>query len=200
MDRLDDTPTAKPGGFHPADSSAIPKAVVFERTDRLSKDLYNAVSGDDSEESALTPENFIEQLAEKLGEMTGGGGGGGGGQTKKEAKKQNIVAILLMLLIGPGGAMAVIYATRDEARSNTQDVEYLKKASKKLEPRVEDTEDNIRLIKVRVGTIDKSINAIETSQTAIAGGIEELKQENVKRLQDELDEAKRELRRRDRDR
>ena len=46
--------------------------------------------------------------------------------------------------------------------------------------------------------VDQKVDTAMTQQTAIVDGINELKQENVNRLKEELDEAKRELRSRDR--
>jgi len=102
-------------------------------------------------------------------------------------------------LLGPGGAIAVIYATSDRAKSNTQEVEHLKDAAKSAVPRIEENEKQIRLIQVDVSGINKAMGDVKESTDAIAGGIEELKKENVTRLKNELDDANREIRRMRRD-
>lgn len=201
MERADDTPITSPGRPKPRpDTNGVPEPIEFENTG----EIVNAVMASGAPENLL--DAFIDKAVAHLTEGNGGGmgGNGGGAAIAKTAKKQNSIFLLLMLIVGPGGAVGAHYALKGQAASNTQEVQHLNDAvngtdrSPGLGDRVEQTEENIRLIKVRVGTIDKSVKSIETSQTAIQGGIEELKSENVKRIQDELDDAKRELRRRDR--
>lgn len=169
----------------------VVEPIPFETTDEMASALYDATKS-----TPVKPEDFIDRLADKLASH---GGTSGGVAHVKTIKRHNWVAVAMATLLGPGGAIAVIYATSDRAKSNSIEVEHLKKAGKEIVPRIEKTEDSVNAIKVKVETIDTSMNAIETSQAEIATGIQELKRENVNRLKSELADAKRELRKRSRD-
>ncbi len=149
------------------------KAIHRAPTDpKLSTDLYSAV-----EEESVTPENFIDQIARKLNVD----------DAKASQKKQNLMAILMMAVIGPGGAMAVLYATRDQSKDNATKVEALKIGADKLEPRVEAVERSI------LG-IQDSIKVLP----AMATGIKDLNEEKTQRIKDKIEKLEtenRELRR-----
>lgn len=184
----DTTPVTVPGKPTRLESvDGIPNQVEYERTGEVARTLYSA-----AENSSGTAEAFLESLAEKLkGDGNGGDGGIPPDKHAKSLKRHNWITTLVVLLLGPGGAFAVIYATNDRSKSNTEDV-------KAMKPRVEKAESDVRIIRVRIGDMQGSMNGIKTQQTVIAEGIEDLKKENVTRLQQELKDAKRELRRRDR--
>ena len=194
------TPTTLPGKPKRAQSSngvhddAVPAYVPFENTGEVANKLFAAVEG-----SPGSAEDFLESLARKLVAHGGGGGGDAPAKHAKSIKRHNWLAVVMAALLGPGGAIAVIYATSDRAKSNTQEVEHLKEATKAVAPRVEKNQEQIRLIQVDVSGINKSMGDVKTSQSEIASGIEELKKENVTRLKNELDDANRELRRMRRD-
>ena len=166
--------------------NGVPTHVEFEDTGEVAAPLYLAASATDNAEA------FLESLAKKL---VSHGGGGDGPKHAKSIKRHNWIAVIMATLLGPGGAIAVIYATSDRSKANSQELEHVKDAAKSIEPRMEKTEEDVRLIRVNVGQMKTSVDAVQVQQTAIAEGIEELKGENVKRLKDELEDAKRELRR-----
>ena len=99
-----------------------------------------------------------------------------------------MVTILLGALVCTGGPLAVIYTTQDNSKANTEQIEAMK-------PRMDQVESDVRFIKGRVGDIDKSVGTIKKDMKGIAGGIGELKEENVNRLKEELEDAKQALRR-----
>lgn len=188
--------TTNPGGPR----NGVVEHVDFEETGKVLSMMAHRVAGDEDEDKLV---DAMERLLVKRG---GGGGDGDdpGERYVKEIRRHKWIAAVMALILGPTGMVGAYYAIRDRSIANASGVEALKKqvngddTHPGIAPRVLEAEESIRLIKVRVGTIDKSMKSIETSQTAIQGGIEELKAENVKRLEDELSEARRELRRRDR--
>ena len=185
------------------DLKGVPVAVAFEDSDKFANALYEQVEGTaaslgstDSGED-LTPGNIIDILAQKVAKHGGGGGGMPPDAFKKQNKKHNWITIVLALLLGPGGAFAVIRAMDDRSKDNSREVKAMKAdVDADVKPRLNKVEENVDLIRVDVSKMGKSVDDMRTEQTVIADGIEELKGENVERLKDELDEAKRELRRR----
>ena len=71
----------------------------------------------------------------------------------------------------------------------------LKEAAKVLPMRIENNEKQIRSVKVDISGINQAMAAVQISTAKIATGINELKQKNVSRLEKELDDANREIRR-----
>lgn len=179
MSALDD-PAALGFHCHRAESSdpSVPEPIKAENTGKMSAALYESTQGDD----VVTPENFLDALAKKLGDDKDPADSPA--KHAKSVKRHNWVMALMALLLGPGGALAVIYHTSDRSKANSVDVEQLKA----LEPRVEKTEADIRSIKSSMTTMAKS-------SKEIASGIKELKQENLTKLKNELEDTKRELRR-----
>ncbi len=201
----EDTPVTLPGhrraesvGLELVDP-ATPEPIPFEETGRVSSALYAAVEGTPE----MTPENFLEELAQKIFEKGGGGGGGSDGEdpgakTLKEIKRHKWLAALMSLLLGSGGMVGSYYALKARAASNTHEVEAIKTTTKAAKISIDQNTDDIRVIKVEVGGTNKAVGEMKTQQTVIAEGIESLKQENVNRLERELEKAEREIRRRDR--
>lgn len=203
-DVTDPTPTTAPGKRASSQGNLRDFPAVdefpFEDTGQFSTNLYSRLEATGPDEGGIKPEDFIDFLASKIASH-GGSGGGDGGDGKahvKQIKRHNYLAVIMAALLGPGGAIAVIYATSDRAKANSAQVEHLNEATKAMEPRMEKTEESVRLIQVNVGKMKTSVDAVQIQQTDIAAGIESLKQENVNRLQRELDTANRELRRRSR--
>jgi len=178
----------------PPNGEAVPTHIEFENTGEVAAPLWQAANETGSAEA------FLNSLAVKLAEH-GGGGGGGDEPAKrtKQIKRSNWLAVLMATLLGPGGAVAVIYATSDRAKENSQEVKHLKDTNGSLLPRLDKTEEDVRYIKVRVSEVKTQMGEVQTQQTSIANGIEELKNENINRLKSELDDARRELRRRGND-
>jgi len=181
---------------------SVPAEEEFEDTGRVSRAFHTqlkegaaAMAGHG--EIGYNPDQFIDTIAKKLIEHGSGGGGGGGVPPevhKKQIKRHNWIAVIMAAILGPGGALTVIYATSDRSKANSMKIEQVEK----LEPRVKQTEEDVRYIKASVKGVSEKVDTAMVQQTAIAAGIEELKDENVNRLKEELDEAKRELRRRPR--
>ena len=193
----DDAPSTRPiRVVRPVSSDGIVENVIpFEETGRIASALKNDASIIDK----MRQSDFVEAVALKLIEKGAPGGSDGGIPPEKYAKsmkRHNWLAIVMSLLLGPGGAIAVIYATSDMAKANSKEVEHLKESSRTaIWPRIEKTEESVRLIRIQVDTIKTSVKQIKGSNADIVKGIQELKKENLNRLKDELDDARRELRR-----
>lgn len=178
---------------------------TFEDTGKFAAALYDHVEKASAEYAAtgggpLSADNFLDVLAEKITKHGGGGGGGNGGVPpethKKSIKRHNLVAVLLALVLGPGGAFAVLQAMDDRSKTNTHEVKSMKaEVEDDVKPRLDKVEESVDLIRVDVSKMGKSVQNFDKQQTAIVEGIDELKQENVKRLKDELDDMRRENRR-----
>jgi len=187
-----------PDGLMAADVS-VPEHVEFEETGKIAaafEEKLQEVEGSPMEQSAL-----ITALAEKLLEKGGGSAGGGGSgvppeEHAKSIKRHNWGTIILAALLGPGGFITAWYALVDRSKDNSAKVEQLDAASKSMDERVEQTEKDVKYIKVRVGEVSSTMSNIQVQQTEISNGIKALKQENVQRLERELQDARRELRRR----
>lgn len=110
----------------------------------------------------------------------------------KEISRHKWVGAFLATILGAGGAVGGSIAAANMSEVNQVEVQNLKEATKSLEPRVKKTESDIQSIKTSVG-------GLVTSNKAIAGGIEELKQVNVKRLEKELVAKEKELAVKDRE-
>lgn len=198
-DELSLGPIARPNPTPAEDAQlldlAVPETIEFEETGKVSTEFYQQAQAATEGGSDMPRAEFIEAVAQKLIQH-GGGRGDGDGPVKfaKSIKRHNWLAVIMAVLLGPGGAIAVIYATSDRSKANSHKVEELKK----LEPRVEKTEEDIRYIKARVGEVGASMEEVKADQTEIVDGINELKQENVDQLKAELKEARWELRNRKR--
>ena len=104
----------------------------------------------------------------------------------KEIRQHKWVAAVFATLLGTGGAVGGAITATNRSEVNQVEVQNLKDMTKSLEARVMKTESDIASIKTSIGTISES-------QKSISGGIEELKQVNVKRLEKELDAKEKEL-------
>ena len=143
------------------------------------------------------------EIAIELINLSGDGGSGGGGHRragddKKARRKHSALIGVISVLFGSGGAMGVVYATSDRSKANEIKIEAAAKSVDNLEPRLNKTEGDIRYIKAEIKGVGEDVDKAMVQQTAIIEGIEDLKKENVNRLQDELRDARRELRRRPR--
>ena len=189
------------------DLQGVPVALPFEESDRFSKVLLGSVENtaaklSSEDEPAVTSNDILDVLAKKLVKHGGGGSGGMPPEAfKKQNAKHNWITVILALLLGPGGAFAVIRAMDDRSKSNEHGIKAVTKTiDEDFKPRMEKTEKDVNYIKIRIGKVDEKVDKAMTQQTTIVDGIEELKKENVNRLKDELDDARRELRRVNRDR
>lgn len=180
------TPRAESNGLA-AVPEAVPEVIEFENTGRMSAAIRKAMESEGSED-------LVSEMISVL-RRTGDGGGGDdpGEKTLKEIKRHKWLAALMSLFLGSGGMVGSYYALKARAASNTKEVEVLKEAAKTTEPRIENNAKDIRLLKGDVSGINKSVGEMKGQQTTIVDGIEELKNENVKRLKQELKDAKQEL-------
>ncbi len=177
--------------------TAVPCEVEVEETGKLSTSLYEAVQGD----QAVTPENFLEQLAGKISELSAGDGGGGGDAPEKHAKsikRHNWITVIMALLLGPGGIVTAMYVMDGRSKSNEKEVQVLRAADAIQKPKVDKNTEDIQQLKSDVKGINESVGEMKGQQTTIVEGITALKQEKVDKLEADLARAERELRRRDR--
>ena len=148
MDRRDEdtpsTPVTRPGNPRASSSDerdGVPCYAESDDTGKVSQALCSAMQDRDD---TVTPETLLDVLVEKLSNANGNGD-----DPKKHAdsiRAHNRLAVFMAILLGPGGALAIVYATSDRSKSNAYEVEHLKK----MEPRIEKTEKEVRFIRVRV--------------------------------------------------
>lgn len=142
--------------------------------------------------AALNEPGALDAIMEAAVKATLGGGSGGDGKhhpPKTDLSKGAVVKIMaIVLTILSGGGLTTYYMTVDRAQDNELAIE-------KLIPRVESAEGDVRYIKATIKETKTSVEKVRDEQKAVLSGIEELKKENVKKLQDELSDAKTELRR-----
>lgn len=202
MDAVDDTPVTLPGRrLRRAESKlevseAVPEPIEFENTGQIVSAVMAA--GNEDLMSA-----FVQKAAEAFAASNGGNGNGNGGdpeKTLKEIKRHKWLAALMALLFGSGGMVGSYYALKALAASNADRVQAVEVDAKATKQRIEKNSDDIRLIRVNVNGINESVGGMKDQQTAIVDGIEDLKQENVDRLEKENAKLEREIRRLERNR
>ena len=132
-------------------------------------------------------------------EEKGNGNGGGGPHHKKVVRKNTWIIGLLVALFGAGGPVAGYYAIKALGEANEKKIE-----EHDAQPMHKEAGKRIEKIEHDLGDVKKDVSKISTEQTVIVEGIERLTKEaqtaNQKRLERELEDAKRELRRRRRER
>ena len=201
---IDAVPAGMSEVLEESSAEAVPEPIPFENTGEVASAIYEAVQGEEE-----VPENFVVELgkvlhAHRTAERPAVDLAAQADRSKSD-RLHNWITGILAILLGPGGAIAVIYATSDRAKANSAQVEHLKKTTESFEPRLAKTEEDVGLIQTDVGKLNESMGGLKhqfkTQIGDIAKGIKELKQENVNKLTDELEDARRELRReRNRDR
>ncbi len=126
-----------------------------------------------------TPGEKTDKLTKALIESAGGAMGSENlldelTERLQPKKRNTLVTLLVGAIVCTGGPLAVVYTTQDTSEANSAKIEA-------LEPRLKQ--------------VEKHVGAIKTDMEGIAGGIDELKEENVNRLKTELEDAKQALRR-----
>jgi hypothetical protein len=165
--------------------------------------LHAAVAGAMGEMGLAAQEGTrlsATEIAQAWIKLGGGNGNGSGVPPERHAKslkRHNWMTTLLVLLFGSGGIVASYYATKHRSETNSTQIE-----EHKAKPMHDGAAEEYELIKVRIVGMETKFTAVEDGQLKITKGIDELKQENVKRLEDEKTALEREVRRlrRDRDR
>jgi len=174
-------------------SNGVPNTRRFENTGEVELAVSAAVDSDENTAEALA------RLILGARSIGGGGGDGDGGEVGakyvKEIKRHKWVAALMAMLLGPGGALAVVYATSDRSKAN----EAKAKSHDAYGPRITKTEAAVAEIQGDIAKIETSVASAKTQQTKILSGIGELKQENIERVEDELADTKRLLRKAERE-
>lgn len=158
------------------DPVAVPKHRAFEDTGEVLQ-VLNAET-DPMESLAKLIMDAAEQTPEKVTK-----------KNQKSIKRHNWITLLMALTLGPGGAVAVVWATSDRSKANAQSVEQLKG----LQPRVDQNDKALRQITQDVADNKTAIAAMGAQQGKILSGIDELKKENVNQLKQGLAETKQEL-------
>jgi hypothetical protein len=138
-------------------------------------------------------------IAAHLAKLIGGGGGPNGGDgsgpidLKKLSKKNWLMNTFIALVVAGSGAFAAYKATEARSRDNEVQVER-NKAS------IEENTKAIGEVKTSVDNVGDKLDEQYKVQVKLVEGIDTLKQEaqtdKQKRLERELEEARRELRRR----
>lgn len=172
-------------------SSGVPEHREFENTGEVATAVAAAVASDEDTMTALAKLIISSQPSQDGG---GGGGGDAGVKVLKDIKRHKWLAALMAMVLGPGGMTATYYAIKDRGIANESAVQQLTQDAIEIHPKIESNTDDIRLIKVDVSKINKSVDDMKTQQTAIANGIESLKQVNVDRLEKENDKLERKIR------
>lgn len=168
-------------GAHRVPTNRNIRAAIREAADELG--VAEAASGED-----VSSADLVSEIVRMVG-------GDGGGNVKKAARRSTWIIGLLVALFGSGGIVASYYVT--EARSKTNADAIKAHSAMDMHPaavrRVEKIEADVKATR-------DDVKDIKTQQTAVIGGIEQLKKEaqteKQKRLQEELERLRRELRRR----
>jgi len=168
-------------------SNGVPsEEIEGETTDQII--AANAAAGASEEQMTNLVDKAIESFIAKGGN---GNGNDNGEKYVKEIKRHKWLATFLALLFGSGGMVGTFYALKAESAATAEKIQ-------SAEPRIKKNTEAIRLIQVDVSDFKRTVGEMKTDQTAIVQGINDLKAERVKGIEDELEEAKREIRRRDR--
>jgi hypothetical protein len=179
-------PDDSPNGLH-----EFPRA----NTPELSSGLYNAAHA--SSASSTSPDDFLEALAVKLAGKVGGGDGRGGPPRREFlglTAGSWIRTMAGMLIAGALTAGAWVLLVRDTLIEHGAKIE--NHDSLPMHPQAA---KSVKSIDERLGTVETAVQSFNTTQTQVIEGIEELKKENVKKINDELKELKAENRRLDRE-
>lgn len=168
--------------------NGIPIVRRFEDTGEIEVAVAEAVASEQDTGVALA--KMILAAVRGEGGKGGGNGNQAGAKYVKEIKRHKWVAAIMALLLGPGGAIAVVYATSDRSKANAAKVE----SHDAFGPRIADTESAVEEIRSDIGKIQLNVSGAKLQQTEILKGIGELKKENITRMTDELSETKRLLR------
>lgn len=103
-------------------------------------------------------------------------------QAKPDQRQNKLLIALMAALLGPGGALAVVYVSDSRSKDNAEVI-------REIKPKVEANSQAVREIGDKIGTV-------ATEQIEIGRSIKAMEDKNVRRLEKELEEARRELRRR----
>ena len=155
-------------------------------TPDISATLASAASGE-----AVSANDFLEAI-NKLAEKVGGNGNGGppkkaflgltgGGWTK---------LFLGILLTAATTAGAWVLIVRDTLKEHGAIIE-----SHKDSPMHPEATKQFKVIDARVTGVENAVKSINKTQQVVIEGLNELKQENIKKLNDQVDELKSENRR-----
>ncbi len=172
-----------------AQSNGVPEARRFENTGAVEMAVLEAVNSEEATVEALA------KLILRSQPSSGGGGGSGSGDGAKDIKRNRWLAAVLVLVLTPGGMTATYYAVRDQGLANAAQVNLLNEKVDRADPKIEQNSKVIQTIQLNVSKIETSVDSMKLQQTAIAAGIESLKQVNVTHLEKENDKLERELRR-----
>jgi hypothetical protein len=161
-------------------------------TPELSASLYDAAAADEAVQSA---EDFLDALAEKLVSKVGNGGGGGHqGPPRKEflglTAGSWIRTMAGMLIAGVITAGAWVLLVRDTLKEHGAQIE-----EHQALPMHKDASKAVEEFDERLGTVETAVQSINTKQTQVISGIDELKKENLDKLKTETAELKAENRR-----
>lgn len=156
-----------------------------------------------ADEIDLTPtrdgRSHARELAEEFLKLAGGGGGGMPPDAAKRLKRHNWIFAAVIALFGSGGVVASYYATEARSRDNATEIE-----RHEAEPMHSEAAKRVGAIEQGLGAVQSDIGEIKDEQIAIGQGIEQLKKEaqtdKQRRLEEQLEDLKRENRRLSRER
>lgn len=168
--------------------SGVPTPRKFENTGEIEEAVTRAIESPENTEVALA--KLILGAVQHTEDDTHDNGL----KYVKEIKRHKWVAAIMALFLGPGGAVAVVYATSDRSKENAAKIE----VHDTYDSRIQKTEKSVEEIKHDIGKIQTSVSAAKSQQAEILSGIGELKKENINRMTKELEETKRLLRRAER--
>jgi len=111
--------------------------------------------------------------------------------SRKQIKQASLLVAAIVAFFGSGGIAINYFMVQQRANTNEQ-------RSTKNEERLSSLGAQVISIDSKIGELSRMQLKDREQQKEILDGVNSLKAENVKRLQQELDDAKRELRRRGR--
>jgi hypothetical protein len=158
-------------------------------TPELSAGLYKAAHAGE----AQTADDFLEALAVKLAGKVGGGDGHGGPPKKQFlglTAGSWVRTMAGMLIAGLITAGAWVLLVRDTLREHGSQIE-----SHESEPMHPEAAKSVKALDDRLDTVEGAVKSINTKQTQVITGLDELKKENIDKLKSEAAELKAENRR-----
>ena len=174
-------PDDPPNGTH-----EFPRATTPE----LSAGLHAAAAAMGGEAAA---DDFLEALASKLASKVGGGDGHGG-PPKKEFLGMTgggwTKMIAGMVIAAAMTAGAWVLLVRDTLKEHGASIE-----AHEAQPIHKEAAKTVHTLDTRLTVVEEAVKDIDTKQTQVISGIDELKKENLDKIESERDELKAENRR-----
>lgn len=138
---------------------------------------------------------FVSELVSELLRQSGSGGDEPPPRVQKTLKRHNWAIAIVVGILAPSGIVASYYATKALAESNAAKIEKHEATHDEHHDLIDANSEAVREIKGSVDSLADRIEEQTAQQTQLVESVDELKRENVNRLERERDELRREVRR-----